>query len=114
MSYRGIKRVLGESRLERKIRILFGVCLLALTAGSFWWVSKITENLIRENTREKAQSLATDAFLRTHLRKMKFQENDVGKSSAALLDLLAQEGESKTSVDTLVLDNRFGLSLIHI
>lgn len=108
MSYRGIKRVLGESRLERKIRILFGGCLLALTAGSFWWVSKITENLIRENTREKAQSLATDAFLRTHLRKMKFQDNVVGASSATLLDLLAQDGESKTSVQTLVLDDTFG------
>ena len=108
MSYRGIKRVFGESRLERKIRVLFGVCLLALTAGSFWWVSKITENLIRENTREKAQSLATDTFLRTHLRKMKFQDNAVGTSSSALLDLLAQDGESKTSVATLVLDDRFG------
>ena len=108
MSYRGIKRVFGESRLERKIRILFGVCLLALTAGSFWWVSKITENLIRENTREKAQSLATDTFLRTHLRKMKFQDNVVGTASSSLLDLLAQDGESKTSVATLVLDDRFG------
>ena len=108
MSYRGIKRVLGESRLERKIRILFGVCLLALTAGAFWWVSKITENLIRENTREKAQSLATDSFLRTHLRKVKFQDSLAGSSSADLLDLLAREGESKTSVQTLVLDDRFG------
>ena len=54
MSYRSIKRVLGESSLERKIRILFGVCLLALIAGSFLWVSKITEELIRENTRDRA------------------------------------------------------------
>ena len=34
MSYRGIKRVLGESSLERKIRILFGICLLVLIAGA--------------------------------------------------------------------------------
>ena len=108
MSYRGIKRVLGESRLERKIRILFGVCLLALTAGAFWWVSKITENLIRENTREKAQSLATDSFLRTHLRNVKLLDSTEGTASANLLDLLAREGESKTSVETLVLDDRFG------
>ena len=108
MSYRGIKRVLGESRLERKIRILFGVCLLALTAGAFWWVSRITESLIRENTREKAQSLATDSFLRTHLRTVKFQDSVAGSSSENLLDLLSREGESKTSVETLVLDDRFG------
>ena len=110
MSYRGIKRVLGESRLERKIRILFGVCLLALTAGAFWWVRKISEELIRENTREKAQSLATDSFLRTHLRNVKLLDSTEGTASANLLDLLAREGESKTSVETLVLD----LSLIHI
>jgi signal transduction histidine kinase len=107
MSYRGIKRVLGESRLERKIRILFGVCLLALTAGAFWWVSKITENLIRESTREKAQSLATDSFLRTHLRKVKFHDGLNRGSSENLFDLLAREGESRTSVQTLVLDDRF-------
>ena len=108
MSYRGIKRVFGESRLERKIRILFGVCLLALTAGAFLWVSVITETLIRDNTREKAKSLASDSFLRTHLRKVKFQENLEGKASIDLVDLLAREGEAKTSVETLVLDDRFG------
>ena len=108
MSYRGIKRVLGESRLERKIRILFGVSLLALTAGAFWWVNTITESLIRENTREKAQSLATDSFLRTHLRTMKFHDSLAGDSSENLMDLLSREGESKTSVETLVLDDRFG------
>ena len=110
MSYRGIKRVLGESRLERKIRILFGVCLLALTAGAFWWVSKITENLIRDNTRDKAQSLTTDFILRTHLRKVKFQESLVGSASTDLFNSLATEGESKIgySVETLVLDDTFG------
>ena len=29
MSYRSIKRVLGETSLERKCRFLFGVCLCA-------------------------------------------------------------------------------------
>ena len=114
MSYRGIKRVLGESRLERKVRILFGVCLLALTAGAFWWVSKITENLIRENTREKAQSLTTDFILRTHLREVKFQESLEGSASADLFNSLATEGESKIgySVETLVLDDTFGRNVL--
>lgn len=108
MSYRGIKRVFGESRLERKIRILFGVCLLALTAGAFWWVSEITEDLIQDNTRDKAESLATDSFLRTHLREVKFRENLEGSSSADLVELLAREGEANAAVKTLVLDDRFG------
>ncbi len=37
MSYRSLKRVLGETSLERKCRFLFGACLLMLITGSFWW-----------------------------------------------------------------------------
>ena len=67
MSYRGIKRVLGESSLERKIRVLFGICLLALIGGAFFWVNRITEDLIYHNTRGQANSLYSDFILRTHL-----------------------------------------------
>ena len=33
MSYRSLKRVLGETSLERKCRLLFGVCLFVLIFG---------------------------------------------------------------------------------
>jgi signal transduction histidine kinase len=110
MSYRGIKRVFGESRLERKIRVIFGMCLLALIGGAFWGVSKITEDLIRSNTREKAESLTTDFILRTHLREAKFLKNVIGTASADLFKALANESESdvKYKVETLVLDDAFG------
>ena len=110
MSYRGIKRVLGESKLERKIRILFGVCLLALIAGSFFAVSLITENLIRENTREKARSLTTDFILRTHLRSVKFPPTEEGRIQEELFELLASESEAETGykAETLVLDETYG------
>ncbi|HZL90183.1 MAG TPA: ATP-binding protein [Pirellulaceae bacterium] len=45
MGYRGLKRVLGESNLERKCRWLFGICLLGLVVLAFWGVSRIAENL---------------------------------------------------------------------
>ena len=67
MSYRGIKRVLGESSLERKIRILFGISLLALITVSFWWVGRITEGLIKTNTEDKARQLTSAYLLTTHL-----------------------------------------------
>ena len=71
MSYSGIKRLLGESSLERKIQILFAVCLLLLITISFLWVSRITEDLIEANTRDQANSLASDFVLRTHLENLK-------------------------------------------
>ena len=76
MSYRSIKRVLGESSLERKIRILFGVCLLALIAGSFLWVSKITEELIRENTRDRASDILKIHLLKVHFKSTKFSDDN--------------------------------------
>ena len=36
MSYRAFKRLLGEYRLERKCRFLFGFFIVLLLTGSFW------------------------------------------------------------------------------
>ena len=68
MSYRGIKRILGESSLERKIQILFAICLMTLIGISFLWVNRITEDLIDRNTRDLANVLMTDYMQRTHLK----------------------------------------------
>ncbi len=54
VSYRGVKRVLGETNLERKCRWLFGMCLAVLIAGSFWWYGARTEQLVYDNTRVAA------------------------------------------------------------
>ena len=48
MSYRSIKRVLGETSLERKCRFLFGACLLLLITASFWLYGKRTNTIIDE------------------------------------------------------------------
>ncbi len=57
MSYRSIKRVLGENSLERKCRILFGICMLILIGGSFWGVMRLTEDFVRQDTRKKAKEM---------------------------------------------------------
>lgn len=49
MSYRSLKRVLGESNLERKCRWLFGICLSLLIFTAFWGVNKIGEDLVMSN-----------------------------------------------------------------
>ena len=70
MSYRGIKRILGESSLERKTQLLFAICLFVLITVAFLWVSRITEQLIDDNTRDQANSLKSDFVLRTHLENL--------------------------------------------
>lgn len=67
MSYRSIKRVLGENSLERKCRILFGFCMLVLIGGSFWGVMGLTEDFIRNETRKKAKDMLVTHLLKVHL-----------------------------------------------
>jgi two-component system sensor histidine kinase BarA len=45
MSYRAFKRLLGEYRLERKCRFLFGFFIVLLLTGSFWLYASPTESL---------------------------------------------------------------------
>ncbi len=75
MSYRSLKRVLGETSLERKFLVLFGASLLVLIAGSFWWYGRSTEQLVYESSRESAKSLVHSIVAMHHTIKM-FPEED--------------------------------------
>ncbi|MEX0978725.1 MAG: ATP-binding protein, partial [Pirellulales bacterium] len=66
MSYRWLKRVLGETSLERKFLLLFGASLLALIAGSFWLYGRSTEKLVYESSRESAKSLVESIIAMHH------------------------------------------------
>jgi signal transduction histidine kinase len=66
MSYRGVKRVLGETRLELKCLVLFAICLLTLIGGSFWWYGGRTEDLVYDKTRNTCQNLIDAAMLWKH------------------------------------------------
>jgi signal transduction histidine kinase len=102
MSYRSIKRVLGESSLERKLRILFGVGLLFLIGGSFWWVMRIAEDLIRRNIQVKAQQATLSQLLRLHLEKIPFKNKDMGFNDM-YQSLSSQIGFEKVDVRVRVL-----------
>ena len=67
MSYRSFKRVLGESSLERKTRILFGISILVLIGASFFWINRITEDQILSSLVDKARSLTTVYLLEVHM-----------------------------------------------
>lgn len=66
MSYRALKRVLGETSLERKFLVLFGGSLLVLIAGSFWWYGRSTERLVYESSTESAKSLVVSIIAMHH------------------------------------------------
>lgn len=69
MSYRSIKRVLGETSLERKCRILFGMGLLVLITGSFFLYEHQTSALVMEQNKTTARLLVAPIILAHHLRR---------------------------------------------
>ncbi len=69
MSYRSVKRVLGETNLERKCRILFGLSLLLLITVSFYLYGKRTGQLIEEKNRDTGRRLVDSALLKHHWLK---------------------------------------------
>lgn len=109
MSYRGIKRVLGESNLERKIRIWFGMCLLGLMGGSFWLVNKITEDQIYNNIQETAHSFKSESLLRTHLKNIQ----NIPLAESELLEKLADDEDGYMyTAETIFLPGKVRRNLI--
>ncbi|MBN2024994.1 MAG: HAMP domain-containing protein [Pirellulales bacterium] len=70
MSYRSIKRVLGETSLERKCRFLFGACLFVLITGSFWWYGRQSDRLVFLQNSEKGKTLVDLGMYRLHWNKL--------------------------------------------
>ncbi len=102
MSYRSIKRVLGENSLERKCRILFGVCMLILIGGSFWGVMRLTEDFIRLDTRMKSREMLEMHLLKLHLQSIRFREDETNSLLAAMADKFTQ---FDARIDSIVLDD---------
>ena len=69
MSYRSVKRLLGEQSLERKAHLIFGTFLLLLIIGTFWWINSISERVIKENMIERADATVSVALLQVHYDK---------------------------------------------
>jgi two-component system, NarL family, sensor histidine kinase BarA len=102
MSYRSIKRVLGENSLERKCRILFGICMFVLIGGSFWGVMRMTEDFIRQDTRNKSREALEMHLLKAHMKSMQFTEDDPNNFLVALAEKFSQ---FDARIDSIVIDN---------
>lgn len=66
MSYRTFKRLLGETSLERKCRLLFGGGLLLLISSSFYFYSWQTQQIISDQKKELARNSVVNAILTKH------------------------------------------------
>src|SRR6056297_1518995 len=66
MSYRSVKRILGETSLERKCRFLLGAGMLILIASSFWFYSYLNSELIYEQNLRLARSMVGQELANKH------------------------------------------------
>lgn len=84
MSYRTVKRLLGETSLERKCRFLFGGGLMLLISGSFYFYARLNANLVYEQNQVTGRMLISPIILETHWKH--FEKDDEVKP---LIDELA-------------------------
>jgi len=66
MSYRTLKRLLGETSLERKCRFLFGGGLMVLIMGSFYFYGWLNEDVVYEQNEMTARMLISPILLEKH------------------------------------------------
>ena len=68
MSYRGFKRLLGETSLERKCRWLLAGGVLTLMSGSFYFYARQTEDLAYDQLAHTGRALVSPIVARVHVR----------------------------------------------
>lgn len=68
MSVRGFKRLLGETSLERKCRLMLGFGILVLTSASFWLYAWQTEQLAFDQIITSGRLLVHPSLAELHLR----------------------------------------------
>jgi two-component system, NarL family, sensor histidine kinase BarA len=91
MSYRSIKRVIGETSLERKCRFLFVACLTVLLSVTFWWVEHIAEDLVQGTAIRKSRDLVDAALVRYHWEEWEASDPNVEPQHAKALRDITRE-----------------------
>jgi two-component system sensor histidine kinase BarA len=70
ISYRALKKLIGESSLERKCRFLFGFALLFLITASFWLYASRTRRLIEYQQLLRAKDMVPQVLPLVHYPKL--------------------------------------------
>lgn len=104
MGYRSLKRVLGETSIERKCRSLFGVCLLFLIGSAFWSVDSIVEDQVFKETRIRAQDLTNVVMIKSHATFFETREPRYKEYLQGTMKLFDQRQHYTVDVVTLYPD----------
>jgi two-component system, NarL family, sensor histidine kinase BarA len=91
MSYRTVKRLLGETGLEFKCRMLFATGLLILITGSFYFYSQLNLRVVRAQQRERAQLLIAQNLQTLHWKRLSEKEPGVEEQINSLSNALKPE-----------------------
>ena len=93
MSYRTVKRVLGETSLERKCRWWFGLSLVVLLTLSFTWYGRQTDKLVDDRIKTLSEELWRAGWQKLHIEGMAQIEKPAGPT--------AETDEAKIAYDNL-------------
>ena len=66
MSYRSIKTALGETKLELKLLLMFGVGLFLVITAAFWWYGGQIEQIVNEQYQSTGRLLVDQDMLVRH------------------------------------------------
>ena len=101
ISYRALKKIIGETSLERKCRLLFGFALLILITASFWLYDYSTQRLIESQQVLAAQSLVKRILQLHHYRLFMALEQPATDGQISLPDVSGDTvPESPSDIDT--------------
>ncbi|MGH7140732.1 MAG: histidine kinase dimerization/phospho-acceptor domain-containing protein, partial [Pirellulales bacterium] len=75
MSYRSIKRHLGESHLQRKFLVFFGVFMLLLIGSSFLVYQRLTDKMVAKQNTSRARVLVDTTLVALHWQVVDYQGN---------------------------------------
>lgn len=70
MSNRFVNAVFGETRQERKRRVLFAMCLSIVIGGGFWWYGRIAERQVYLASQRTGRGLVDQVILSDHWQKL--------------------------------------------
>jgi two-component system, NarL family, sensor histidine kinase BarA len=98
MAYHSLKRVLSETSVEQKCRLLFGASLLLVIGSGFIVVDSIAENLVsrtieqeRINIRQRGSASAEMSMLKVHFLAWLSQEDKRNDEESQARRLLVEE-----------------------
>ena len=91
MGYRSLKRVLGETNLERKCRRLFGVCMLVLIFVAFFGVDRIGEDLAQRITLSKGSERVKVVLFDLHWQRWSTKPSEKDLQSELSRQILGED-----------------------